>query len=295
MSFLNNLVYYLFILPVSLLPYPLLYGLSNVLYYLLYYLLGYRKKVVSQNIRNSFPEKSHAEQVLIAKKFYRHFCDLVLESLKVFTITEKEVHERMVVVNAEVLNCYFDQGRSVILAGGHYNNWELFAVAIDKPIKHRAIAIYKPLSNLFFDTKMRESRGKYGLRMISTKIVKSVFEEDKEHLSATIFGIDQSPSPLKCHWMKFLNQDTGVLFGTEKYAKEYNYPVIFGHLTKVKRGHYSLEFFKAFDEPNQTKHGEITEKVTRMLEEQIIEKPEFWLWTHKRWKHKMPVHLPSLQ
>src|SRR6187551_377081 len=295
MIILNYLVYYLFILPVSLLPYPLLYGVSNVLYYLLYYALGYRKKVVMKNIQNSFPEKTHAEHVAIAKRFYRHFCDLVLESLKVFTISEKEVRERMVVKNAELLNAYFDQGKSIILAGGHYNNWELFAVGIDAPIKHDTIAIYKPLSNLFFDAKMRETRGKYGLRMISTKIVKSVFEEDSDNLTATIFGIDQSPAPLKCHWMKFLNQDTGVLFGTEKYAKEYNYPVIFGQLTKEKRGHYSLEFFKTFDEPAQTQHGEITEKITRMLEDQINDKPEFWLWTHKRWKHKMPAHLPSLQ
>ena len=295
MIILNYLVYYLFILPVSLLPYPLLYGVSNVLYYLLYYALGYRKKVVMKNIQNSFPEKTHAEHVAIAKRFYRHFCDLVLESLKVFTISEKDVRERMVVKNAELLNAYFDQGKSIILAGGHYNNWELFAVGIDAPIKHNTIAIYKPLSNLFFDGKMRETRGKYGLRMISTKIVKSVFEEDSDNLTATIFGIDQSPAPLKCHWMKFLNQDTGVLFGTEKYAKEYNYPVIFGQLTKEKRGHYSLEFFKTFDEPAQTQHGEITEKITRMLEDQINDKPEFWLWTHKRWKHKMPAHLPSLQ
>ncbi len=248
-----------------------------------------------QNIRNSFPEKTQAEHIVITKKFYRHFCDLVLESLKVFTISEKEVRERMVVKNAELVNSYFEQGRSIIIAGGHYNNWELFAVAIDAPIKHHVIAIYKPLSNLFFEKKMRETRGKYGLQMISSKIVKEVFEKNRTTLTATIFAIDQSPNPRKCHWMKFLNQDTGVLFGTEKYAKEYNYPVVFGHLTKVKRGYYSLEFFKAFDEPNQTQHGEITEKITQMLEEQIIEKPEFWLWTHKRWKHKKPANFSSLQ
>ena len=248
-----------------------------------------------RNIRNSFPDLTFAQQTAIAKRFYRHFCDLVLESLKVFTISEEEVRQRMIVKNPELIDHYFEHGRSIILAGGHYNNWELFAVAIDAFIKHKTIAIYKPLSNLFFDKKMRETRGKYGLRMISSKIVKAVFEENKSSLTVTIFAIDQSPNPLKCHWMKFLNQDTGVLFGTEKYAKEYNYPIVFGHLTKVKRGHYSLEFFKVCDEPNQTQHGEITEKVTHMLEEKIIEKPEFWLWTHKRWKHKMPEHLPSLQ
>lgn len=192
------------------------------------------------NIQNSFPGMTRSEHIAIAKRFYRHFCDLILESLKVFTISREEVRKRMVVKNASLINDYFEQGRNVIVAGGHYNNWELFAVGIDEPIKHHAIAIYKPLNNLFFDIKMRATRGKFGLRMISTKIVKSVFEEDDGKLTATIFGIDQSPSPLKCHWMKFLNQDTGVLFGTEKYAKEYNYPVIFGQLTKERRGHYKI-------------------------------------------------------
>jgi KDO2-lipid IV(A) lauroyltransferase len=289
MSFLNNLFYYGVIIPISLLPYPLLYGLSNLLYYIIFYLIGYRKKVVFQNIKNSFPDKTHAEHVDIAKKYYRHFCDLTLESLKVFTISEKEVRSRMVLKNPEVVNHYFNQGKSVIIAGGHYNNWELFAVAIASMIRHQAVAIYKPFTSKFFDEKMRNTRGKYGLRMISTKIVKEVFESGKNDLTATIFGIDQSPPFAdKCHWMTFLNQDTGVLFGAEKYAKEYNYPVVFCRINKERRGYYVYEFENACEEPTQTKQGEIIEKLTRMLEQDIIKEPEYWLWSHKRWKHKRP-------
>lgn len=290
MNILNNLFYYGLIIPISLLPYPLLYGLSNLFYYIIYYVVGYRKKVVLRNIKNSFPEKNNAEHVKIAKKYYRHFCDLTLESLKVFTISERQVRSRMVLKNPEGLNKYFDQKKSLIIAGGHYNNWELFAVAITSLIKHEAVAIYKPFTSKFFDEKMRTTRSKYGLRMISTKAVKDVFESEKSKLTATIFGIDQSPPfAEKCHWMTFLNQDTGVLFGVEKYAKEYDYPVVFCRINKENRGHYSFEFEDVSDRPNLTHHGEITEKVTRMLESDILIKPEFWLWSHKRWKHKRPA------
>ncbi|MBL7884893.1 MAG: lysophospholipid acyltransferase family protein [Bacteroidia bacterium] len=287
MIILNVLLYYLFIIPISLLPFPILYGISNGLYVILYHLTGYRKKVVMENIRNSFPQKTTKEHEDICKKFYKHFCDLILESLKTFTISNKEVQKRVVCKNPEGINKYFDQGRSVIIAGGHFNNWEIFAVAVDSQIKHKAIGIYKPLNNKFFDNLLRKTRSKYGLYMISTKIVKQVFEEEKNNLTATIFAIDQSPSSHKnAYWTKFLNQDSAVLFGTEKYAIDYNIPVVYGRINKEKRGHYSYEFFDVTDQPKSLQYGEITEKVTRMLEADINEKPEFWLWTHRRWKHK---------
>ena len=289
MIFLNILLYYLIIIPISLLPFPVLYKIADLLYYLFYYSIGYRKKIVLKNIQQSFPDKTHAEHIAICKKFYRHFCDLILESLKVFTISEEEVRKRMVFKNPEFLNAYYQENRSIIIAGGHYNNWELFAVAIDSPMVHKAIAIYKPLSNPFFDAKMRATRSRYGLKMISTKVVKEVFDQEKGNCTATIFGIDQSPSRIaKSHWMTFLNQDTAVLFGAEKYAKEYNYPVVFGHITKEKRGHYSFEFIEACDQPQLTLHGDITEKITRLIEADILKQPEYWLWSHKRWKHKRP-------
>lgn len=285
----NALLYYLVIIPISLLPFPLLYALSDGLYILFYYMLGYRKKVVLQNIRNSFPDKTEKEHIEICKKFYRHFCDLVVESLKTFTISEKEVLKRVICTNPEVIDKYFDQKRSVIIAGGHYNNWELFAVAVDALIKHKTVGIYKPLSNKYFDGKMRGTRSKYGLEMISTKEVKSFFDTHINVLTATIFGTDQSPSnPNNAYWMKFLNQDTGVLFGAEKFAKEYNYPVVYGRLNKLKRGHYSLDFTDVTDTPQETAHGEITEKITLLLEKDIQAIPQYWLWTHRRWKHKRP-------
>lgn len=285
----NALLYYLVIIPISLLPFPLLYALSDGIYVLFYYMLGYRKKVVLQNIRNSFPDKTEKENIEICKKFYRHFCDLVVESLKTFTISEKEVLKRVIFTNPEVIDKYFDQKRSVIIAGGHYNNWELFAVAVDALIKHKTVGIYKPLSNKYFDGKMRGTRSKYGLEMISTKEVKPFFDKHINVLTATIFGTDQSPSnPNNAYWMKFLNQDTGVLFGAEKFAKEYNYPVVYGRINKLKRGHYSLDFTDVTETPTETAYGEITEKITLLLEKDIEAIPQYWLWTHRRWKHKRP-------
>ena len=289
MTILNYLLYYLVIIPISLLPFRVLYILSDGLFFLFYYVIGYRKQVVMKNIRNAFPKKSVNEQNEIARKFYKHFCDLVVESLKIFSISKKQVERRMILKNPSFIQKYFDSNKSIIMAGGHFNNWELFAVAIDKDIPHQAIAIYQPLTNKFFDHKMKATRSRFGLHMISTKVVKRTFEEEKNNLSAMIFASDQSPSnPNNCYWTKFLNQDTGVLFGVEKYAKDYNYPVIYGRINKEKRGHYSYEFFEVCNDPSKLDFGKITEKFTSMLEEDINEKPEFWLWSHRRWKHERP-------
>lgn len=289
MIIVNTLLYYLVIIPISVLPFPVLYLFSNKLFFLFYYVFGYRKKIVLQNIRKSFPAKTEKEHVEICKKFYKHFCDIIVESLKTFTISEKEVLKRVVCNHPEVINKYFDQQRSVIISGGHFNNWELFAVAVDALIKPKAAGIYKPLSNKYFDTKMLSTRGRYGLLMIPTKEVKRFFDANINISTATIFGNDQSPSnPNNAYWMNFLNQDTGVTFGTEKYAKEYNYPVIYGRLNKIKRGYYSLDFIEVSDAPRETAYGEITEKVTLLLEKDIQAAPEYWLWTHRRWKHKRP-------
>jgi KDO2-lipid IV(A) lauroyltransferase len=284
---MGALLYYLVVLPISLLPYPVLYAFSDFLYLAIYYVVGYRKKVVLKNIQRSFPLLTPAEHVALSKKFYRHFCDLVVESLKIFTMTEAEVKARMKIVNPEFVNSYFEKGQDLILAGGHFNNWELFAVAIAAPLKHETCAIYQPLKNKFFDAKMQETRGKYGLKLISTKSVKPFFDRQKSIPTMTIFAIDQAPGRKSSSYtMQFLNQKTQVLFGTEKYSKTYNCPVVFGRINKLKRGYYSFEFTEIIENPADKNHGEVTEYITRLLEKDINANPEFWLWSHKRWKSK---------
>lgn len=210
----------------------------------------------------------------------------MVESFKIFSITEDEARSRFVVKNPEILKPYFDQGRSVLIAGGHYNNWEMLAVGVDMYIQHQSVAIYHKLGNVFMNNKALESRGKYGLHMVARQDVKDYFAQTKE-LTATIFGADQSPSiAKKVYWMQFLNQETAIMFGVEKFAKEKNSPVIFGGIQKVKRGHYEFTMEVLIDDPSKVEHGEITEAHVKRLEQQIVADPQYWLWTHKRWKRK---------
>jgi KDO2-lipid IV(A) lauroyltransferase len=290
---MTAVVYFLIILPISRLPMGVLYGISDLLFVLMFRLVRYRRKVVAGNLARSFPEKSEEELGRLERDFYRHFCDLVVESFKGFTISDAEIRARFRVLNPEVLDPYFRAGKSVVLSGGHYNNWEWLAVALRQQIPHRAVAIYKPLSNRFLDVKMRETRGKFGLEMLPMREVPEFFRraaaDPRTVPFAMIFGSDQSPGdPRKAHWMRFLNQDTGVVFGTEKYAKEYDLPVFFGVIRKVARGKYAFELSLVTETPREAAPGEIVGEVTRRLEAEIRKDPRYWLWTHRRWKHRRP-------
>lgn len=281
------ILYFLVLKPVSLLPTRVLYYLSDFMYLLVFHVFKYRRKVVAMNLRNSFPNKTEAERLTIEARFYHHLCDLIIESIRNFSISKTEILRRCPVTNPEIFDTYAMQGKSLIIVSGHYNNWELAAMACGPQIVHHTIGIYSPLSDAFMDKKAKASRSRFGLEMVSKKIVKETFEKQKGQLTATMFGADQSPSnATKAYWTTFLNQDTAVMFGTEKYAVEYNYPVIYGHISKIRRGYYTMTFTTLEDNPATAPYGSITEKHTRMLEQHIIEAPEYWLWTHKRWKRK---------
>jgi KDO2-lipid IV(A) lauroyltransferase len=272
-----------------------LYRVSDLMFVLFYHVVGYRKKVVRDNIEKSFPEKSQLEVKQIMRGFYRHFCDLIVESLMIFRISSYKAMSRMKFRNPELLDKHFAEGRHVIIAGGHYNNWELFAVAVDQSLKHDVYALYKPLNNLFFDEKMRTSRGKFGLRMYSIKKVKELFDNlQSQSPAAVVFATDQSPSnPQRAYWTRFLGRDTAVLFGAEKFANDYDCPVYFCTLHKIKRGYYEGEFKLVTDNPQGLAYGQLTEMHCALLEADIREKPEYWLWSHRRWKHKRPEELTA--
>ena len=286
---MGKLIFYLFIKPLSYLPLPVLYGLSNFFYYLVYYGIQYRKKVVFSNIQNAFPNKSAQEVTQIAKGFYRHFCDLIFEALKMFSISDAELKKRCTILNPELMEAYAAKGKSLIIPAGHYNNWEMAATASQQQIPHQSIGIYAPLKNKFINEQIRTSRARFGLELWPKKVVKESFQRDKNRLIAVLFGADQSPiSSRSAYWTTFLNQETGVMIGSERYAKQYDYPVVFGKVNKIKRGYYTFEFIPLEDQPRNTKFGEITEKHTRLLEEIIIKNPQYWLWTHRRWKREKP-------
>ncbi len=289
---MTQLFYYLLILPISLLPMPVLYRVSDVLFILIFHVIRYRKNVVYTNIHKSFPEKTESEHDTIARDFYRHFCDLIVESFKGFTISKREIGRRFKVRNPEVLHEAFANGQSIILTGGHYNNWEWLAVALRQQIRHRACALYKPLTNSFLEGKMRSTRSRYGLEMIPLQKAKIFFAEEIKLINEKralpffiIFGIDQTPGdPNKAHWAEFLNQDTAIPFGAEKFAREYSLPVFFGCIHKVARGYYEFECRPLSLPPHPDAKGWILEEATKLLEIEIKKIPQYWLWTHRRWK-----------
>lgn len=268
----------------------MLYGLSNFAFFVMYRLLGYRKKVVFNNLKNSFPDKNDKELTTIMEKFYRHFCDVIVEVLKGFTISEKQLDKRFKIRNRELVDRLFKENKNIVFVGGHYNNWEMLALGVAKQMDHYLIGIYKPLHDQFFDKKMQESRAKYGMNLCPMRQTKKFFEQDFGKPKGIIFGMDQSPSnPKSAYWMNFLNQDSGFQFGAEKYAKDFNYPVVYGVIHKVKRGHYEAEFKLISETPNELPYGGIIEKSAHLLEQDILNAPQYWLWTHRRWKHKRPT------
>ncbi len=290
---LSTLLYYLIVKPISLLPFWVIYRISDVTFFILYYIVGYRKKVVFGNIQRSFPEKSTKEVEAIMFKFYRHFCDLIVESIKGFSISSQEAQKRMGSVNTEIINNYGKQGKDVVLVGGHYGNWELFAVAVGPTINIKPIALFTPLANKFFDKKVKASRSRFGLNLLPSSMIRELMAEKSAEKRMIIFGSDQSPRKgQRAFWMTFLNQETGVQFGAEKFASEHNCAVVYGHIRRLKRGHFQIEYQAICDDASKTSYGEITKTHTRILEAEIVKEPAYWLWSHKRWKHNRPEGEP---
>ena len=280
-----------FIYLISLLPFPLLYAFSYGVYALLYHVIGYRKKVVLQNLRNAFPGKSEAEINKICKDFYRHLCDLFIETFKTLTISEKTM----------LKHCYFGPGskelfdkmaaenKSVILVLGHYGNWEWAGNTFSLLCKQQLYVIYHPLGNKHFDNLMYKMRTRFGTKLIAMKNTFKEMLANKMELNTTAFIADQTPSNNNAYWTTFMGQDTPVFWGTEIIAKKLNRPIIYLTIDKPKRGYYQMNARMLCENPAGTAEGEISEMHTRQLEQDIIARPEIWLWSHRRWKHKRPT------
>jgi Kdo2-lipid IVA lauroyltransferase/acyltransferase len=283
------MVYYMVLAPLSWLPMSWLYVLSNVFFFFLYHVFSYRKKVVLTNLRNAFPDYNGTQIQSITRKFYRHLCDVFVESIKLHSISRKEVELRMKCVNPELLQQYAD--RSVVLVGGHYSNWEWYAVFANLHTPQQAMALYTPIRNEFFNEQMKVARERHGIQMKNARNMASVYRSSLTSPVALIFATDQSPHNAEAAWWTtFLNQDTGVFMGTEHFAAKGNHPVIYGELRKPKRGHYEVEYHLISENPTDEPFGAITEAHTRALEATILKRPELWLWSHRRWKKQRPAN-----
>ncbi len=256
-------------------------------------MVGYRNKTVIRNLKNSFPEKRDLEIHQITIAFYRYFADLVVETIKSFQISEETLKKRIRYKNPEVLNGLYLQGKSVALLSGHYGNWE-WTIAMPEFIQHQLNVIYRPMQNKQFDTYMKKIRSRFGMFLIpaQTSLRTMLKLEKSGQLSATYYLADQTALYDTKYWMMFLNQETPVFSGPEKVASRLKQAVVFMDIQKVRRGYYEVEFTKLFDDASRTEKFEVSRAHVKFLEEIIRKRPEFWLWSHKRWKHKRPTHIP---
>lgn len=279
----------------SLLPFFVLFAISNVFYVLIFYVFKYRREVVDQNLRRSFPGKTDAEIKQITKQFYLHFCDVFFETLKLLTMSKTTFRKRCSMDDESqgIFKSYFDKQQTVIGVMGHCGNWEWGAIAHQAYFDRMITGVYHPLSNKSMDTFMLNLRSRWGGDIVAmSTLYKRLLTLQRDKKDTTIGLIaDQTPPPESAYWTKFLNQETGVFNGTEKLAKKFNYPVLFMNIKKVKRGYYSLSVSRITDDPKSLPDGMVSELHTNHLENNINSQPYTWLWTHRRWKHKRPANL----
>jgi|TARA_R110002072_G_scaffold192257_1_gene349185 KDO2-lipid IV(A) lauroyltransferase len=275
----------------SKLPFWALYGISDVLYGLIYYIIGYRKKVVMANLRLVFPEKSTAELKTISKKFYTHLCDMVVEAIKSLSISEAEMKKRFTVANVEIIHELEKENRNIMMFMGHYASWE-WSVILQRFINHKGYAVYKKIENPYFDRLVKKIRARYDSELINTKetVHKMGAALSRGELIINGFIADQTAKHWKAkHFQEFMGVKVPVLTGGEMLAKKFDMAVIYLDIRKVKRGHYAANVRLITKHPNDFPDYEITDKFLALVEEQIHAEPAYYLWTHKRWKYRDKV------
>lgn len=269
---------------ISLLPFWVLYGVSNFLYFVLYKILGYRKKVVRDNLTSSFPEKTEGEIIRIEKKFYRSLCDSIVEGIKMLSISEQKLSKRMTADWA-----YYDKDfkdKNTVVMVSHQFNWEWGTLIANAMMEKTFVGPYLPINSLVFDKLMLKIRSRFGSVPVPAPEMAEQIVAFKNKNVLWGFVADQTPADTKrCAWEDFFNRKTAFAKGAELLARRYNYPVYFAEFVKVKRGHYTINTKLTFENPRETSDGEITAAYVRFLEDSIKRQPENWVWSHRRWKH----------
>jgi KDO2-lipid IV(A) lauroyltransferase len=269
-------------------PEFILYRFADFLYIILYYIIGYRKKVVFKNLRNSFPDKSDKEISNIAKKFFHHLSDTFIENIAIITMSKKRILKLVKIEDEDIAKKLYKKNKNIIGVTGHYCNWETCLV-LPLLSQHQVLGVYKPLNNRLFNKLFYNMRAKFGAIPVTMNDTYKTVLEYRKNNKLTFLGLIADQRPQKQagnYWTSFLNQDTVVFLGPEKFAKKLNAAVIFVYLEKIKRGRYILKTKLLFEDVANCKDFEITETYLRFLEKMIIDKPEYWLWSHNRWKHK---------
>jgi len=290
MAAIGFYIFYAFAWLISFLPLGVLYVISDIFYFFIYVIFGYRKKIVRQNLKNAFPEKSDKELLRIEKRFYHHLIDIFIEIIALMHMSIDEIKRRNKFISKDLMQRLYDKNIGIVGVVGHYNNWEWFN-NLQLYTKYQGLAIYKPIENKRFENFTNNIREKYGSVTVPMReTLRKLIQLKKENiLPFSLMVADQSPVKEEInYWTTFLNQDTPVYLGVEKIARKFNYAVVFLKMQKIKRGYYETEMILITDNPKETKEYEITEKHVSILEEMIKQKPENWIWSHRRWKHKKP-------
>ncbi len=288
MRFIVYLIAYPFLWCISMLPFRLLYLFSDFVYLIVYYLIGYRKKTVRENLALALPHLSTEERLAIEKKSFRHLCDMFLEMIKTMTISNKEISKRFVFTNMEVYKNLEAQEKSIAMMLAHYASYE-WVISMNAYVNFSAFAIYKKIANPYFDKLVRNIRSRFKANLITTKETIPVIINNNQNKELSIYGFasDQSPRISSAyHWQKFMGVEVPVHTGAEMLSKKYDMNVIFLKVQKVKRGYYQARFEVLSDNAKEVPNYEITDQFLKLVEQQILEAPEYYLWTHKRWKHK---------
>ena len=286
-----HLIAYILIYPlvvlVSILPFRILYLVSDFFYLVIYYILGYRKKTVMDNLKIAFPEKSDTELKKIMKEFYHHFLDVFMEMIKTFTISNEEILKRFKLTNQEELDAFMARNDNVLLMSSHYANFE-WLFSLNLRVDHKGFAAYKKVKNKYMNNFIVRSRSRFNSTLIPTKeLIATLGENDSKEIKC-VYGMlcDQSPKLLKTyHWSNFFGAQVPVISGTEMLAKKYNYAVMYIETTKVKRGFYETKMGILSENPREVPDFEITDLFMKKLEAQIKKNPAYYFWTHKRFKH----------
>ncbi|AFD06392.1 lysophospholipid acyltransferase family protein [Solitalea canadensis] len=282
---LHQLLYKIIYL-LSMLPLGVLNVIERILYFLVFNVFHYRNNIVLQNLSRSFPEKSYAEINEISKGFYKYFLTLFMEMFKMISISEKQMLKQLHVINPQLLDEYSSQGRNIILMLGHYGNWESLNI-LPKYFSLDFYAVYKPLSNKFFDNVIKRMRSRFGMKLLPMDQAARFMLLNKEQSNAYILISDQSPTAEAKYSSVFLNQPTYLFTGVERLAKAINAVVIYAELNNTKKAHcWEVSFSVLTETPMEEESFGITQKFTKRLEQTINNNPSYWLWSHKRWKHK---------
>ena len=289
---LMQFIIYIFLYPLlillSVLPFRVLYFFSDIFYFFVYHLFGYRKKIVRKNLLIAFPELNDTERKKIEKNFYRHFADLFVEMIKAFRMPLKSLQKHFRFVNPEVLNRITDKGQNIILVGGHYGNWE-WVFPLAQLTTAQPIATYLKINNRFFEKLMLKNRQRFGGKLIETKQLKNKLKKYKNSTDKFILGLlaDQSPQLHRSrYWRKFFGVEVPVFVGPEKLTKSYNAAFVFMNVNKLKRGFYEVNFDVITENPNSFENYQLTDIYVDKLEKMIRQNPAYYLWTHNRFKHK---------